>query len=85
MSKYVLRIHNADGIKMLVEIVSHSDCDVNLSNGRGVVDAKSLLGAMSLDHSIPLTLEVIGSSQDEKELIERLSERLGKEALAPCM
>ena len=49
MSKYTLRVINADSIKKLVDVISHSECEANLSNGRGMVDAKSLIGAMSLD------------------------------------
>lgn len=84
MSKYTLYLSEADLLKQLVEVVSHSTCDVNLSNGRGTVDAKSMLGVMGLDHSAPLTLEIIGGNGDKKHLLETIKNKLGEEVFMPC-
>lgn len=85
MSKYTLRVINADSIKKLVDVISHSECEANLSNGRGMVDAKSLIGAMSLDISTPLTLEIIGDKKDEERLLSEIKDILGEEVLETCL
>lgn len=85
MSKYTLCVNNADSIKKIVELVSHSECEANLSNGRGTVDAKSLIGAMSLDISSPLTLEVIGDKRDEELLLAGIKNALGEEVFEKCL
>ena len=85
MSKYTLRVINADSIKKLVDVISRSECEANLSNGRGMVDAKSLIGAMSLDISTPLTLEIIGDKKDEERLLSEIKDTLGEEVLGTCL
>lgn len=47
-----------DKVKGFVNIVSVCDGDFDLSSGRYVVDAKSIMGIFSLDLSKSLTLNV---------------------------
>ena len=81
MSKYTLRVINADSIKKLVDVISHSECEANLSNGRGMVDAKSLIGAMSLDISTQLRIEIIGDKETEVRLHSESKDIVGEEGL----
>ena len=50
-----------------------------------MVDAKSLIGAMSLDISTPLTLEIIGDKKDEERLLSEIKDTLGEEVLGTCL
>ena len=58
-------------IIQFVETVSKCDYDIDIKYGSCVVDAKSILGVLSLAHS--KTVEVIFHSDDCKELIEEIS------------
>lgn len=81
ISKYRLRIGTPEEVRKLVDLVEHSGCEANLSNSRGVVDAKSLIGAMSLDLSSPITLEVIGSKADEDALMTSIRREIEGEVV----
>lgn len=81
ISKYRLRIGTPEEVRKLVSLVEHSGCEANLSNSRGVVDAKSLIGAMTLDLSLPITLEVIGNKTDEDALITSIRKEIEGEVI----
>mgnify|MGYP000926069402 CR=1 FL=1 len=49
-----------------VTIMSKLDDDVNLVSGRFVVDAKSILGILSLDLSKPIKVEHIGDKNQNE-------------------
>ena len=57
-------------VKQFVKITQDYPYEILLKSGRYVVDAKSILGIFSLDHSRPITVEVY--SDDCDELMERL-------------
>lgn len=73
MKKIKIRIPNVQIARELVAITSASPCDVNLVNARGCVDAKSLLGVMTMDLSHEVDIEIIGEDKDEDALIEKLT------------
>ena len=45
-------------VKNFVNVVSKYDYDVDLTSGRYVVDAKSIMGIFSLDLSKPIKVEI---------------------------
>ena len=57
-------------VKELVNIVTKYDFDVDLTSGRYVVDAKSIMGIYSLDLSKPVTIEIHSDACDA--LVEEL-------------
>jgi phosphotransferase system HPr-like phosphotransfer protein len=59
-----------DDIKKFVNIVSLCDYDFDITSGRYVVDAKSIMGLFSLDLSAPLTLVI--HSEDCDDILEKL-------------
>ena len=61
----------AQKVKEFVAITQESECEILLKSGKYVVDAKSILGVMSLDLSKPLTVEIY--SDDCADLIAKLS------------
>lgn len=55
-TKILLRTIN--DVKDFVNIASKYDFEIDLSSGRYVVDAKSIMGIFSLDLSKPINVEV---------------------------
>ena len=48
----------AENVKAFVNVVSKYPYDIDLRAGRYVVDAKSILGILSLDLAKPITMEI---------------------------
>ncbi|MDE6606998.1 MAG: HPr family phosphocarrier protein [Lachnospiraceae bacterium] len=60
MRIYSIEVPSADELRELVRIVDQFPCDVNLKNGLGCIDCKSLLGVLQMGCSQNMTLEMIG-------------------------
>lgn len=58
MTTFNLLLGSINDVKDFVNIVSKYDFDVDLTSGRYVVDAKSIMGIFSLDLSQPIKVEV---------------------------
>lgn len=58
METFNLLLSSINDVKDFVNIVSKYDFDVDLTSGRYVVDAKSIMGIFSLDLSKPIKAEV---------------------------
>lgn len=53
-----IMLTSINDVKNFVNIVNRYDFDVDLTSGRYVVDAKSIMGIFSLDLSKPIKVEV---------------------------
>ena len=49
MNKFFIKLSTIEDIRKFVEIVTRQDYDIDLSSGRYVVDAKSIMVIFSLD------------------------------------
>ncbi len=49
MNNFYIKLSKIEDIRKFVEIVTRQDYDIDLSSGRYVVDAKSIMGIFSLD------------------------------------
>lgn len=58
MKTFSIMLKSINDVKDFVNIVSKYDFDIDLSSGRYVVDAKSIMGIFSLDLSKPIRVEV---------------------------
>ena len=58
MKTVQIRLSLVENVNRFVNIVGRYPFDMDLSAGRHVVDAKSILGIFSLDLSRPITLEI---------------------------
>ena len=58
MKTATILLSTINDVKSFVNIVSKYDFDVDLTSGRYVVDAKSIMGIFSLDLSQPIKVEV---------------------------
>ena len=60
-----IKLSLAENVKTFVNIVNKYPYDVDLRAGRHVVDAKSILGIVSLDLSKPIAMEVYDDACDD--------------------
>ncbi len=70
MKTFNVMLGSINDVKNFVNIVSKYDTDVDLSSGRYVVDAKSIMGIFSLDLSKPIKIEI--HSDDCDALVQEL-------------
>ncbi len=70
MKKFDILLGSMLAVKELVNIVTKYDFDIDLTSGRYVVDAKSIMGIYSLDLSKPVAIEI--HSDDCDALVEEL-------------
>lgn len=49
MNTFFIKLSTIEDIRKFVDIVTRQDYDIDLSSGRYVVDAKSIMGIFSLD------------------------------------
>ena len=65
-----IRLTSIESVRDFVEVVRQFEGDIDLSSGRYVVDAKSIMGIFSLDLMNPITLTAHSDNCDK--LIEDL-------------
>ncbi len=70
MKTFNILLSSINDVKNFVNIVNKYNFDVDLTSGRYVVDAKSIMGIFSLDLSKPIKVEV--HSDDADAFIEEL-------------
>jgi phosphotransferase system HPr-like phosphotransfer protein len=58
MKTFDISLKSINDVKDFVNLVNRYDFDVDLSSGRYIVDAKSIMGIFSLDLSKPIKVEV---------------------------
>lgn len=80
MKKYPIRINNIDEITTFVRTVTKYDYDVDLCKGNVVIDAKSILGIMTICPNPDL--ELIIYSNEHEDILESLSDFLLEEKTA---
>ena len=71
MKTFNIALASINDVKNFVNIVNRYDFDVDLTSGRYVVDAKSIMGIFSLDLSKPIKVEVHSNEADK--FIEELA------------
>ncbi|MGN1096182.1 MAG: HPr family phosphocarrier protein [Eubacteriales bacterium] len=60
-----VRLSSIEAVRDFVEVVRKYDSEIDLSSGRYVVDAKSIMGIFSLDLMNPITLTVHSDNCDD--------------------
>jgi len=58
MKAFNIMLRSINDVKDFVNVVNKYDFDVDLTSGRYVVDAKSIMGIFSLDLSKPIRVEI---------------------------
>mgnify|MGYP002515112711 CR=1 FL=1 len=65
-----IRLTSIEAVRDFVEVVRQFDGDIDLSSGRYVVDAKSIMGIFSLDLMNPITLTAHSTDENCEKLME---------------
>ncbi len=65
MKSVTIKLTQAEEVKEFVNTVNRYEYEMDLRAGRHVVDAKSILGIVSLDLSKPISLEVYSEQCDD--------------------
>ncbi len=65
MNKFEILLSSINDVKNFVNVVSKYDYDIDLTSGRYVVDAKSIMGIFSLDLSKPIMVEIHSESCED--------------------
>ncbi|MGL4361908.1 MAG: HPr family phosphocarrier protein [Cellulosilyticaceae bacterium] len=58
MMTIMISLNSIDKVKQFVNLISKYDGDFDLTSGRYVIDAKSIMGIFSLDLSKPIKLDI---------------------------
>ncbi|SEW28591.1 HPr family phosphocarrier protein [[Clostridium] fimetarium] len=58
MKSVYVKFKNNEEISKFVNVICDSDCDFDLVKGRKTVDAKSYLGILCFDLSVPVRLDI---------------------------
>ncbi len=73
MNNVMVRLSSIQDVRSFVDIVTKYNMDIDLSSGRYVVDAKSIMGIFSLDLLNPIKLS---AQSDKEEDVKALMEDL---------
>ena len=65
MKTVSVKLPLAENVKAFVNVISKYPYDMDLRAGRYVVDAKSILGILSLDLAKPITMEIYCDDCDD--------------------
>ena len=71
MKEITIKLSNVQDIREFVNLVILADYDVDLVQGRYVIDAKSIMGIFSLDLLSPITLKA--HTENAEEFFSRIS------------
>ena len=58
MKKYLIKLNQIEQVKKFSSIVTRFDADMDLLNGRYIIDAKSIMGIFSLDLSKQIEFQI---------------------------
>ena len=77
MKKVSIRLTTIPQVQTFINTVSRFTSDIDLSSGKYVVDAKSIMGIFSLNLMQPITLTAEGA--DEDAVIEAIKDLICEE------
>ena len=73
MFEVSILLNSIDKIKSFSNIITTIDCDIDIMSGHFEIDAKSLVGLLTLDKSKALRLK---ANTDDEVIIETIKEKL---------
>ena len=79
MKTVKISLNSIDKVKAFVNEISKFDCDFDLVSGRYVIDAKSIMGILSLDLSKPIDLNIHADGTSLDDVMEIIQSYLIEE------
>ena len=77
MKSVEVKLDSIEKVKKFVNFISSQDGEFDLTSGRYVVDAKSIMGILSLDLTKSLRLDIYDKECDSTKLVQTLETILG--------
>ena len=74
MKKFSIHLQSIDDVRRFVTAACSQTFDIDITADRYIVDAKSILGLFSLDHSKPITVEVHATAEETQSFYELVIE-----------
>lgn len=71
--KYKIKLSETKEVQDFVESAEKCDFDIDISYDRVIVDAKSILGILSMDLSRVLTVKFLGENDNFEKVIQKYS------------
>ncbi|PHV71520.1 PTS sugar transporter [Sporanaerobium hydrogeniformans] len=71
MQSLYISLNSIEKVKQFVNLINLYEGDFDLSSGRYIIDAKSIMGIFSLDLSKPLRLDIY-NNPEEDEIVSKL-------------
>lgn len=72
MTTVKIRLDSIEKIKEFNGVLNRFSCDFDLEQGRYYIDAKSMLGIMSLDLNSPLQLHFSAAEEEKNSVMEAI-------------
>lgn len=64
MNKIKIQLLNPENIADFINICSKYNCDINVYDGRNIIDAKSLIGVFAIAQGKVIDVQAITSNED---------------------
>lgn len=79
MEEVIIQLNNVHDIEEFSDILNNIKYEMDIVQGRYIIDAKSLMGLFSLDISMPLKLQIYCKNEEEySRIIEKISKYIKK-------
>lgn len=75
MNKKKIKLSTPEMVSEFINVCSKYDCDINLYDGRNLIDAKSLIGVFAIAQGKAIEVQVISS---DESVISRFIEDMRK-------
>ena len=72
MKSIYITLNSIEKVKQFVNTINTYDSEFDLSSGRYIIDAKSIMGIFSLDLSQQITLKIHAEENELTEILESL-------------
>lgn len=73
MAESKIKLTNAKAVEEFVNAASKCDFDIDIFYNRFIIDAKSILGILSMDLTKTLTVHCYGENQDFKRTLQKFA------------
>lgn len=73
MAQSIIRLNATEEVKEFVQAAGKCDFDIDISYNRVVIDAKSILGILSMDLTKPLFVKCYGDSPEFEQVLNKFA------------
>ena len=73
MAECKIRLNATEDVREFVAAAGKCDFDIDIFYNRVVIDAKSLLGILSMDLTKPLTVQCYGENQEFNRMLKKFA------------